>query len=58
MVDPKEKQQLLNDYIVKFPDVRDREFRMIHDLCETRAKLEELQDLIEELKDVAEEDGE
>ncbi len=42
MTDPADKQRMLNDYIVEFPDTRDREYKMIQDLAVALEKIEEL----------------
>jgi len=37
MTEPAEKQRRYNDYISRFSDVRERELRMVHDVCEAES---------------------
>ena len=49
MTEPADKQRRYNDYISRFSDVRERELRMVHDVCEAEAERDAL---LEEQKEV------
>ena len=50
MIEPAVKQQRYNDYITKYPDTRERELRMTHDICEAEAEIVELKRQLADLE--------